>query len=51
MKGDVLDQGDPLVPTIDVDQGSPSGDLAARQAQMWADMVLCVVLARTIRSF
>ena len=41
MKGSVLDQCDPLVPAIDVDQGSPSGDLVARQAQMWADMALC----------
>ena len=41
MKGGVLDQDDPLVLVIDVDQGSPSGDPAAKQAQMRADMVLC----------
>ena len=41
MKGGVLDQDDPLVPGIGVDQGSPSGDLAAKQAPMRVDVVLC----------
>ena len=30
MKGNVLDQRDLFVSAIDVDQGSPNGDLAAR---------------------
>ena len=41
MKSGVLDQSDPLAPAVDVDQGGPSGDFAAKQAQIRADMVLC----------
>ena len=41
MKGGVLDQGDPLVPAIDVDQGGLGGGHATRQTKMRADMVLC----------
>ena len=41
VKDGVLDQGDPPVPAIDVDQGCLACGHATRQAQMRADMVLC----------
>ena len=40
VKGSVLDQGDPLVPAIDVDQGSSGVGLAVRQTRMLADMIV-----------
>ena len=41
VKDGVLDQGDPLVPAIDVDQGFLAQGHATRQTQVLADVVLC----------
>ena len=40
VKGNVLDQCDPLVPAIDVDQGGLAGSHVTRQTLMLVDMAL-----------